>query len=95
MIAYHDGSLFKEITKALKSSEEIFTIMKSELGLDHFPEKQIKSLLDAILKRFHNIRGRWFVNNVRGQKQHKSSWSTRETVSKTTEVARAKIEAII
>ena len=66
MIAYHDGSLFEKITEALGSNETIMNLFKSYLKIEHYPDKNIKSFLYTILRKFKNIRGRWFVNNIRG-----------------------------
>jgi len=89
MIAYHDGSLFETITEALKSNESIMNSFKSKLQIEQYPDKNIKSLLDALLRKFKNIRGRWFVNNVRGQVAHKTKFSTRDNVSVKKEIAQA------
>ena len=89
MIAYHDGSLFEKITEAIQSNETIMNTFKSKLKIEHYPDKNIKNLLEAILLKFKNIRGRWFVNKIRGQKQHTTTFSTRETVSVKKEIAQA------
>ena len=89
MIAYHDGSLFEKITEALGSNETIMNLFKSNLKIEHYADKNIKNLLEAILREFKNIRGRWFVNKIPGQKENTSTYTTRETVLAKKEIAQA------
>jgi hypothetical protein len=92
MVAYSDGSLFDEIKKAIVENTEIQGSFMKDLGLEEFSEKKRTILLDYILTKFKNIRGRWFANKIRGQKRKTSKWATRETVSVKVECAKAKAE---
>jgi len=89
-IAYHMyGGLFEKITEALGSNETFMNLFKSNLKIEHYADRYIKNLLEAILREFKNIRRRWFVNKIPGQKEHTSTCTTRETVSVKKKIAQA------
>ena len=91
MIAYHDGSLFDQIVSALLNDDTIMALFKTKLSIDGWQHNESKLLLGAVLTKFKNIRGRWFVNNIRGQRaQIKDAHTTRKGVAVKAEIAQAK-----
>ena len=91
MIAYHDGSLFDQIVSALLDDDAIMDLFKTKLSIVEWQHNERKLLLGAVLTKFKNIRGRWFVNNIRGQQaQIKDAHTTRKGVAVKSEIAQAK-----
>ena len=92
MIAYNRGDLFDSIVTALSSEANIIDIFKSKMKIPNFHEDLVKLVLDEILTRFKNIRGRWFIKKIKGQKKQNTSHSTRKQVQVKTEIAIATAE---
>ena len=94
MMAYTDGSLFDGIRLALGSNQSAFELFSEKLGISsYFCVDDQKLLYNFLLTKFKNIRGRWFVNAIRGQKPQKDTHTTRKSVAITAEIALAKGEA--
>ena len=87
MIGYNRGDLFDSIVTALSSEANIIDIFKSKMKIPNFHEDLVKLVLDEILTRFKNIRGRWFIKKIKGQKKQNTSHSTRKQVQVKTEIA--------
>jgi hypothetical protein len=95
MIAYSDGKLLHRIHQAIFESADVGALFIEKFDLEEVDHS--RNLLLEILSKFRNMRGRWFVNSLRGQKKKTlgvvDDFATRKGVANAASVAKGKAQA--
>ena len=94
MIAYSDGKLLHRIHQAIYKNADVGAIFIEKFDLEDVEHSW--NLFVHILKKFRNMRGRWFVNSLRGQKkktlQVVDDFATRKGVANAAAVSKGKAQ---
>jgi hypothetical protein len=95
MIAYSDGKLLHRIHQAIFVNAGVRAIFIENFDLENVEYSW--NLLHRILSNFRNMRGRWFVSSLHGQKRKTlrvvDNFATRKGVANAAAVAKGKAEA--